>query len=100
MQIATKEAIAIGICVASALAAAAAIRMGWKMTEVLMYLAFVWFATGKWVSRLPRLWDKNFRELFAIARREGLRESKVSSMITFGGMLLFVAYFVVLCATW
>jgi hypothetical protein len=100
MKISTKELIAIGICLTSALGAIAAVRMGWKMTEVLMYLALVWFATGKWASRLPRFWDKNFRELFAIARRGGLRESRVSSMITFGGMLLFVAYFVVLFKTW
>ena len=100
MQASTKELIAIGICLTSAVGAIAAVRMGWKLTSVIMDLAFVWFCTGKWVSRVPRFWDKNFRELLAIARRGGLRESRVSSMISLGGMLLFVAFFVALYETW
>jgi len=93
MQASTKELIAIGICLASAVGAIAAVRIGWKLTNVIMGLALLWSCTGRWVSRLPRFWDKNFRELFAIARRGRLRESRVSSMISLGGMLLLGAFF-------
>jgi hypothetical protein len=99
MQASTKEIIAIGICLTSAVGAIAAVRMGWKLTDVIMDLTLVWSCTGTWVSRLPRFWQKNFRELLAIARRGGLREGRVSSMISLGGMLLFVMFFVALYET-
>jgi len=100
MQASTKELIAIGICLTSAIGAIAAVRMGWKLTNVIMDLSLIWSCTGRWVSRLPRFWDKNFRELIAIARRVGRRESRASSMISLGGMLLLVAFFVALYKTW
>ncbi len=72
MQASTKELIAIGICLTSAVGAIAAVRMGWKLTHVMMGLALIWSCTGRWVSRLPRFWHRNFRELFATARRGDL----------------------------
>jgi hypothetical protein len=100
MQASTKEVIAIGICLTSAVGAIAAVRMGWRLTDVIMDLTLVWSGTKTWVSRLPRFWHKNFRELLAIARRGGLRESRVSSMISLGGTLLLVMFFVALYETW
>jgi hypothetical protein len=74
LEAATKEKIAIGICAVSVLAAVAAIR--------------------------AKLWHKNFREIFAIARRGGLRDGRVASVISCGANVLFVMFFVALYETW
>lgn len=100
LDAATREKIAIGICAASVLAAAAAIRAKWNLPNTIMCVALVWYGTGHWVSRLPPLWHKNFREIFAIARRGGLRDSRVASAISRGATILFVTYFVAVYETW
>jgi hypothetical protein len=100
LDAARKEKIAIAICVASVLAAAAAISAKWNLPNTMMCVALVWFCTGQWVSRLPPLWHKNFREIFAIARAGGLRDSRVAFAISQGGTILFVLYFVAVYETW
>jgi hypothetical protein len=49
---------------------------------------------------LPSMWRKDFREIFAIARRGGLRDSRVASAISWGSTLLFVMFFVAVYETW
>jgi hypothetical protein len=94
IEAATKEKIAIGICAASVLAAVAAMRAKWHLPNTISCVGLVWFFTGRWVSRLPPLWHRNFREIFAIARRGGLKDSRVASAISWGTTILFVMYFV------
>lgn len=100
LDVPTKEKIAIGICATSVLAALAAIRAKWNLPNTIMGVAFVWSCTAVWVSRLPPLWHKNFREIFAIARRGGLRDSRVASIISWGSTLLMIMFFVAIYETW
>jgi hypothetical protein len=94
LDAATKERIAITVCAASVLAAVAAMHAKWNLPNTIMCVSLVWACAGHWVSRLPPLWHKNFREIFAIARRGGLRDSRVASAISWGSTLLMVMYFV------
>lgn len=95
-----KEKIAIAVCATSVLAGLAAIRAKWNLPNTIMGVAFVWSCTGVWVSRLPRLWHKTFREVFAIARRGGLRDSRVASAISWGSTVLMIMFFVAIYETW
>jgi hypothetical protein len=95
-----KEKIAIGICAASVLIAVAAMRAKWNLPNIIIGVASVWFCTGRWVSRVPPLWHKNLREIFVIARRGGLRDSRVASAISRGTTILCVMYFVAVYKGW
>lgn len=97
---ATKEKIAIGICAASVLAAVGAIRAKWNLPNTILCVGVVWACTSRWVSRLPQLWHKNIGEIFAIARRGGLRDSRVATAISWGSTILWVMFFVAVYRTW
>jgi hypothetical protein len=96
MRISTKETIAIAICLGSAIAAIAALRAGFHLPNLLMGVALVWLCVGRWASPLPWPGRKNFAELFALAQREKLKESRVTSIVSLGGMTIMVLSSVVL----
>jgi hypothetical protein len=89
-----KDKVAIGICLLSAGGAVAGLRAGWHLSSVIMDLALIWSSTGIWASRLPRFWNKNFRELYRIALDGGLRESWVAKFISLGSLLMIILFVV------
>jgi hypothetical protein len=93
-QYARKEVIAISICVASVVLGALAIRSHYDLPNTIMAVSFTWNTTSMWVSRVPRFWNKNFKELLVVARQGGLKDSRIASFIRNGGALLLLAWFV------
>jgi hypothetical protein len=93
MQISTKETIAIVICLGSALVAVVSTRAGFRLPNVLSGLGIVWFCAG-WVSPLPWSGRNSFAELFAMAQRGKLNDSRIASIISLGGMTIMVLSFV------
>jgi hypothetical protein len=60
------------------------------LPNTIVCVAFVWSCTARSVSRLPSMWRKDLREIFAIARR-GLRDSRVA-FLGIHGIVLHVFY--------
>ena len=90
------ERIAIGICVLSAILGVAATRANFNLANVILAVSLTWTITARWLSRQPLLLRKSIREIYQMARHSGLRDSRIASVISWGGLVLFVAFIVAL----
>ncbi len=93
MKSATRERIALGICVASAIAAAVFIAREHNVALVLLYTSVVWMQVADWLGR--RHWfhlrHATMTQIYQEARQGNLKLSPPANYISRASMALLVA---------
>jgi len=96
MESVTRERIAFGICLVSAIVGAVFIARGHGPASVLMYIAWLWVLTADWLGRRPSLLKVTPPQIYKAAKRGNLKLPAPARFINHGSMLLFLAAIVAL----